>query len=976
MIGRSTWFRHQALMTGELPSTPPLSASGAIEPDDDAVSDGGSSESGSLSPIHAGSTYPSDGGSSSSGRSSSGQSSSSNGGSSSSSSPSSFFLPDGSGAGGTGEGGDAVAVLRDLEGLKANGVCITERAFLWGVDDFVGFTFATNHGLSRAAVADYLKQRGSRRHYNTPYLIGHYIEQCVRVVSVPVPCCPNGCMAFPHRSEDVTTCPHCDANLFKGEHAPALTTPYWPIIPWLRLVLKDEIMSSYIKQTMAHARECAAAPWQQYRDFYDSATFRDLCRRKVITSDYDIMLGAAVDGYDAYEQTGAKGVIISVMMLSLPADMRSKLVCMLPVLITPGPGEPVDLDSFIVPLMTELDSLAAGVEGVEVHGEDEPIKLRAMLLHTSTDMVGGDKLIHMTGHSGRVPGRLRLFHGVVSGSKYYYPPKDPTTKEELFSVTSPSSNLRPRGSLRRHADHVEAMRMMGRPDAHVQAEIRRTGVSGWSPLLNPGPDTRAAFPSLSYFWALGPAATAPYDTMHLFFCNVVPNLWGLLSGKLRAGTDVVDDYLLSAAVRAEMGKQYKAAARTVPVRQARSMRNIDKHSGSFKAVDWMFFLLSGAEALLYGRVPEYFYQMIMCLCRAGRLLFTPDPISKANLLKADDELKKFLSAYYAEVYRGELSRVRLCRYVFSALLDVVPNVKQCGPVWCTWQFPLERLIGTLPGMVRSRSRPHASLVNAISKRHSSELILAFANGKCPAEWAAAIGADAVVAEVDADAQDGGGPGDNCNVNDGDGGGSAEDSGSYGRRWRLPLPSEEDCAVILLPPVSGASELDGEQLTALQQFDATLADANPTPIKFFRVLLRNKAIVDARDNQPHMRAARRRTSLLRVQSSDRRLLRGGRVETFERRTYGVVEHFLLCDRPGGVTALAFLRLVCSRQDPAGRYGIPDEVRGMDVFTSYDGMRRYTDVMSILDSVGCLTREGRHHVLFTREPFSIIGAGESA
>jgi len=50
--------------------------------------------------------------------------------------------------------------------------------------------------------------------------------------------------------------------------------------------------------------------------------------------------------------------------------------------------------------------------------------------------------------------------------------------------------------------------------------------------------------------------------------------------------------------------------------------------------------------------------------------------------------------------------------------------------------------------------------------------------------------------------------------------------------------------------------------------------------------------------------------------------------------------------------------------------------MDVFTSYDGMRRYTDVMSILDSVGCLTREGGHHVLFTRESFSIIGAGDNA
>ena len=129
-----------------------------------------------------------------------------------------------------------------------------------GVDDFVGFTFATNHGLSRAAVADYLKQRGSRRHYNTSYLIGHYIELCVRVVSLPEPCCLNGCMALPQRSDDVTTCPHCNANRTSGEHAPALSTPYWTIIPWLRLVLQDEIMSSYIERTMAHARACAAAP--------------------------------------------------------------------------------------------------------------------------------------------------------------------------------------------------------------------------------------------------------------------------------------------------------------------------------------------------------------------------------------------------------------------------------------------------------------------------------------------------------------------------------------------------------------------------------------------------------------------------------------------------------------------------------------------------------------------------------------------
>jgi len=55
----------------------------------------------------------------------------------------------------------------------------------------------------------------------------------------------------------------------------------------------------------------------------------------------------------------------------------------------------------------------------------------------------------------------------------------------------------------------------------------------------------------------------------------------------------------------------------------------------------------------------------------------------------------------------------------------------------------------------------------------------------------------------------------------------------------------------------------------------------------------------------------------------------------------------------VTALAYVRLVRSRSDRRGKYGIPDKVRGMHAFLDYEGTWRYVDVMSILDSVGCIT-----------------------
>jgi len=154
------------------------------------------------------------------------------------------------------------------------------------------------------------------------------------------------------------------------------------------------------------------------------------------------------------------------------------------------------------------------------------------------------------------------------------------------------------GGIQADVDAVEAMRPAGRPASHINALSRLTGVNGWSPLLTPGPHTRASFSSLSFLWAMGPAGVAPYDTKHLFFCNVFPKLWAFATAKLQAERNVVDAYVLSKSDREMMGREYEAAALTVPALQARAMPDIDKKAGSFKAADWLFFLLCGGEALL------------------------------------------------------------------------------------------------------------------------------------------------------------------------------------------------------------------------------------------------------------------------------------------------------------------------------------------------------------------------------------------
>lgn len=507
LVARPTWFRHRSSMGG-LPAAmgaalgeavPPPAGGGTAAPDAEAGPEGGGGDYGDGRAVSS----EDDDSDASSGSSSSpsyvlGDDDSDASSGSCSSNSSTFILPGADFNVAAADGVNAVEVLRVLEELDTNGVHITPEAFVWAVVHFIGFTVSANHGLLRVAVAEYLKQRGSHRHCSTPHQIGKFINECLHIAAVHLTSCQNGCMAFPHRDQEVQMCPHCGSILFKTGSILTLTSPYSPITPCLRLMLADQDMLTSIRETIGHARQCTAAPLEQYRDFYGSATIRDLCRRKIVNSNYDILLGVAVDGYEAFQQTGAKGVVITVTVLSLPADIRSQLVCVLPVLITPGPGEPLYLDSFFLSLMTKLGFLAGGVTGVRVHGKEEPLTIRAFLAHTLTDIVGGDKVTHMTGHNGLVPGRLRLFHGVLSGTNYYFPQTDPTTTEQFFSLTMPSSNMRPRGSLRRDPEEVESMRATGRPASHVHARFRSTGTSGWSPLLNLAPETRVAFPSLSY----------------------------------------------------------------------------------------------------------------------------------------------------------------------------------------------------------------------------------------------------------------------------------------------------------------------------------------------------------------------------------------------------------------------------------------------------------------------------------------------
>jgi len=161
-----------------------------------------------------------------------------------------------------------------------------------------------------------------------------------------------------------------------------------------------------------------------------------------------------------------------------------------------------------------------------------------------------------------------------------------------------------------------------------------------------------------------------------------------------------------------------------------------------------------------------------------------------------------------------------------------------------------------------------------------------------------------------------------------------------------------------------------ELEALKRHNLALAEADSTPRKCYRLRLYDGTVIRSPESVVLSGCASRRTSMVQVKSSDRRLRRNRTIQGFEAVTYGLVLHFLVCREYSGLVARAYVQNVTSRRDPAGGYGLHEELRGMHVLFSDEGMHRYTYTLSIPNSVGPMERDGPDPVLFMLEPFSRV------
>jgi len=254
----------------------------------------------------------------------------------------------------------------------------------------------------------------------------------------------------------------------------------------------------------------------------------------------------------------------------------------LPFGLCPGPSQPKDLDSFLIPFVDELKSLRNGVPAYDAHSQ-QTFLLKAHLVLVTGDTPGVSKLFHLSGHNAKHPCRACKLEGTPYVNYYkskkgqerqitthYYLPRPPAASfQRNGAICIDVSKFPSRTKENYKANGLASVR---NPEEAIQ-----TGIKGISPLVLLL-DT-VHFP-----------ISAPFDVMHLVYLGFVRDLCRLLSRS----------FLKAAPLNEHQGgmseKEWQQLGIDMtrigsPKDWGRNARNIEKHIKGFKAEELSNFLV-------------------------------------------------------------------------------------------------------------------------------------------------------------------------------------------------------------------------------------------------------------------------------------------------------------------------------------------------------------------------------------------------
>lgn len=424
-------------------------------------------------------------------------------------------------------------------------------------------------------------------------------------------CCINSCCCFTGPHANLLACPYCGEARYSSEKKPRKYFNYLPFIPRLVAMYANPDKN---KEMRYRAFEHSHSP-DNITDVFDSHIYRRLLGTKVhidgrdfhheyFCDPRDIALGLSTDGFGPFKRRRATAWPLILFNYNLPPEIRFHIDNIICLGVIPGPKKPVDMDSFLWPIVEELLRLQLGIQAFDVLA-DELFLLRAYLIIVFGDIPAVSMVMRMTGHNGFSPCRMCNIKGVRapgnSRNNTYYVPLDRSRHPGVRAASDPVLRYDPAAlPLRTEAEMLCQAKAVqeARSDSMGSRLARDYGIKG--------------VPILSSIKSLLFPLSFPYDFMHLIWENLIPNLLLHWTGEFKGLDDGKEDYTIPQHVWQAIGVATADAGSTIPSAFGARPPNIVENKTARTAESWSFWALFLGPILLQRRFskPQYYKHFI------------------------------------------------------------------------------------------------------------------------------------------------------------------------------------------------------------------------------------------------------------------------------------------------------------------------------------------------------------------------------
>lgn len=339
-----------------------------------------------------------------------------------------------------------------------------------------------------------------------------------RLDHIRIDCCSSNCCAYTGSYRNLTHCPYCGDDRYFALGQVQKSKKTWD---FTSLIRRFRTMYADIDTSKELQRQDKEATSPIVADVWDAHYIKSLRSEGYFRSYRDLALGLSHDGIQLFKIGDFEVTPILITVFNFRREHRYDSKHQIVVGIIPGPSQPKDLNSFMVPVVDELKLLETGILAWDAARKEEFI-LKANLVMLQADSPAMNKVINFVGFQGYAFCSHCLQIGVHHDGAIRCPhskPKDlpnrPGERPSMqhYDVLNPT--MRTHGEWLTAAQHISLLQFD--TEAERDREIRACkGIKGFSPFL------------------LLRTIRAPYsfalDGMHILLANIEPLIFDCWAG--------------------------------------------------------------------------------------------------------------------------------------------------------------------------------------------------------------------------------------------------------------------------------------------------------------------------------------------------------------------------------------------------------------------------------------------------------------